>query len=240
MINAVGLSNQGIDQSMPLLKEMIEKVHVPVIISFFADTDDNYAHVAKQLVTLKPPLVEMNASCPNTEDDFGMAFALSENALQTLTRKVRAVLPTETKLIVKLSPNVPNIGRMGQVAEAEGADAICAINTVPGMVIDVPSRKPVLTNVSGGISGDVIRPIAVKAVYDLYKAVKIPIIGTGGVSTGEHALEMMMAGATLVGVGSAVYSQGVDVFSAITTEMQTIMKRHGIVTLSEIIGAAHA
>lgn len=239
LINAVGLSNQGIDESLPMLKEMLQKIKTPLIVSFFADTVVNYAKVAEKIVTLNPKFIEINASCPNTLDDFGTPFALDKQALAKLVREVKKVVKKDIKVIVKLAPNVPNIAMMGEIAESEGADAICAINTIPGMIIDIYARKPVLTNKSGGISGKAIGPVAIKAVYDLYKTVKIPIIGLGGVETGEDALEMIMAGATLVGVGSAIYFKGIDVFKKITQEMQQIMRKEDINNLSEIKGIAH-
>lgn len=238
LINAVGLSNQGIEESLPMLQEMMREIKTPLIISIFADSAENYAFVAKRVATLKPQFIEVNASCPNTENDYGIPFALDQRALQKLTNSVRKVVG-KTKMIIKLAPNVPNIALMGKIVESEGADAVNAINTMPGMVIDIYTRKPILTNKVGGISGKAIRPLAVKAVYDLFKTVKIPIIGTGGVETGKDALEMIMAGATLVGVGSAIYFRGIDVFKKIILEMQNIMKKERIINLSEIKGAAH-
>lgn len=239
IINAVGLSNPGIDQSLPILKDMQKRITVPLIISFFADTSKNYVKVAEKIVSLNPQLIEVNASCPNTLDDFGTPFAVDPQALKQLIKEIRKVVPKKIKVIVKLAPNVPNIAFFGKIVESEGADGICAINTVPGMIIDIYTRRPILTNKSGGISGRAIKPIAVKAVYDLYKAVKIPIIGLGGVSTGEDALEMIMAGATLVGVGSAIYFRGVAVFKKITGEIVEIMEKENIKNLQEIKGAAH-
>ncbi len=239
LINAVGLSNPGIDQSIPILKQMIRIIKIPLIISFFADTEDNYAAVAKKLVKLKIKFIEVNASCPNTLDDLGTPFALDAQALKILVRKIRKVVPAKIKVIIKLAQNVPDIAVMGKIVENEGADAICAINTIPGMVIDIKTRRPILTNKSGGISGRAIHPLAVKAVYDLYKAVKIPIIGTGGVESGRDAVEMIMAGATLVGVGSAIYSQGISIFKKINRETLIFMKKEGISSISHIKGAAH-
>lgn len=239
LINAVGLSNPGIDQSLPILKEMQKKINVPLIISFFADTDDNYAKVAQKIVTLKPKFIEVNASCPNTQDDLGTPFAVDAKVLKELIRKIRKVVPKTVKMIVKLSPNVPDIVLMGKIIENEGADAICAVNTIPGMIIDIYARCPILTNKSGGISGKAIKPITVKAVYDLYKAVKIPIIGLGGVESGGDALEMIMAGATLVGVGSAIYTRGIDVYSTIAKEMKTIMEGEKMRNLESIKGVVH-
>lgn len=239
LLNAIGLSNPGIDQSLPMLKEMLSKTKVPLIISFFADTTDNYARVAEKIVSLSPKFIEVNASCPNTLDDLGAPFAVSEKSLKELVKKIRKVVPSKIKMIVKLAPNVSNIAVMGKIAENEGADAICAVNTMPGMIIDVYTRQPILTNKSGGISGKALKPIAVKAVYDLYKSVKIPIIGTGGVQNGEDTLEMIMAGASLVGVGSAIYDKGIGVFKKITKEMKVIMKKEKIKNLKEIQGVAH-
>lgn len=238
LINAVGLSNQGIEESLPMLCEMIKKIKPPLIISIFADTTENYAAVTRKVALLKPQFIEVNASCPNTENDYGTPFALDKEALQNLTRAVKKVIG-KTKMIVKLAQNVPNIALMGKIVESEGADAVNAINTVPGMVIDIYTRKPILTNKVGGISGKAIRPLAVKAVYDLYRTVRIPIIGTGGVETGEDGLEMIMAGASLVGVGSAIYFKGINVFKKISLEMQQIMRKEGIKNLSEVKGATH-
>ena len=209
-----------------------------LIISFFADSVDNFAMVAEKIASLNPDLLEMNASCPNTKDDYGVAFALNEFALKKLTKEVRKRIG-KAKLIVKLSPNVSNIARMGQIVENEGADAICAINTGSGMIIDVESQHPILTNISGGLSGVSIRPMSVKAVYDLYKVVKIPIVGTGGVRSGRDALEMIMAGAQVVGVGSAIYDRGIDVFKKITNELEQYMKIHNIQSIQDLKGVVH-
>lgn len=240
LINAVGLSNCGIDQSLKILEKMLTKLKAPVIVSFFADTIDNFIMVAEKIASLKPQFVEVNASCPNIACDFGIPFALDKKALTLLTRQVRKVLDKKIKMIVKLAPNVPSIAEMGKIIESEGADAICAINTIPGMIIDIYAKRPILTNKTGGISGKAIRPVAVKAVYDLSKAVKIPIIGVGGIQTGEDALEMIMAGATVVGIGSAVYFRGINVFSKINLEMREIMRKENIINLSQIKGIVHA
>ncbi len=239
LINAVGLSNPGVDQSLPHLKEMIVDLKTPLIISFFADTIDNFVKVAEKINSLQPQFMELNASCPNTKSDFGVPFALDASELRKLVAKVRKKITGRTKLIVKLAPNVPAIGMMGKIAEDEGADAISAINTIPGMLISVPMRQPILTNKTGGISGRAIKPVALKAVYDLYKKIKIPIIGIGGIETGEDVLEMVMAGASLVGIGSAIYSRGLSVFSKITAEMKKIMGEEKIHNLQEIKGVIH-
>ncbi|MEK7123623.1 MAG: DUF561 domain-containing protein, partial [Patescibacteria group bacterium] len=157
---------------------------------------------------------------------------------KAITKKTRA--RTKKPFSVKLSPNAWNIAELAKAAEAAGADAITAVNTVSGMMIDVRLRAPVLHNKQGGVSGPALFPIALKCVYDIYEAVKIPIIGTGGVTSGEDALAMIMAGASLVGVGTAVYYRGADAFKKITEEMEQIMNEEGINTLAEIRGTAHA
>ena len=238
IINAVGLSNPGIDAAVPFLKQAKKELNVPLIISIFADKPDNFVRVAEKLNTIKPVFVEINLSCPNTEDDFGRMFALDPKLTEKAVSAVVNTLP-KAKIFAKLSPDAPNIGEIGRAAEAAGASGITATNTVSGMIIDFEMRRPVLTNKFGGVSGPAIKPISLRAVFNLYKAVKIPIIGTGGVTTGRDALEFTLAGATAVGVGSAVYYEGIGVFKKITDEMMALMKKEGIKSLEEIRGAAH-
>ena len=169
--------------------------------------------------------------------EFGTPFAYDIKAVEAITKKVKA--SSKVPISVKLSPNAWNIDEIAVVAEAAGADAITAVNTVSGMVINVKSRQPLLHNKQGGVSGPALFPIALKCVYDIYKKVKIPIIGTGGITTGEDALAMIMAGATLLGVGSAVYFRGDEVWQKIALEMEEIMREENINSLEEIRGCAH-
>lgn len=236
-INAVGLSNPGIEEGILELKNYQEICTAPIIASIFAGSSDEFATLAEKLSNTAVDFIELNLSCPNVGKEFGKPFAYSVEAVEEITKKVRA--KTQKPFSVKLSPNAWNIAELAKAAESSGADAITAVNTVSGMTIDVRFRRPVLHNKQGGISGPALFPIALKCVYDIYEAVKIPIIGTGGVTTGEDALAMIMAGATLVGVGSAVYYRGQDVFKKITEEMEKIMKEEGIKTVIEIRGVAH-
>ena len=142
-------------------------------------------------------------------------------------------------IIAKLAPNVPSIKKIAKAVEEAGANIISAINTMPGMVIDVRTAKPVLHNKQGGVSGHAIKPVAVNCVYDIYEAVKIPIIGTGGISTGLHAAEMIMAGASAVGIGTAIHSRGIDVFSKVADELAEFMDENGYSKISEMKGLAH-
>ena len=168
-----------------------------------------------------------------------MAGQQTPEATETITAAVRKT--TKLPLWVKLAPGVESIVEVGKAAEAAGADALTAVNTMgPGMIIDPLSRAPVMGFGRGGISGAGLRPIAVQTVFDLYGAVNIPIIGTGGVETGRHAMEMLLAGASAVGVGTAVLTRGVDVFVKISEELSVLMDEFGYQTISDIVGKAHA
>jgi dihydroorotate dehydrogenase (NAD+) catalytic subunit len=236
--NAVGLSNPGIDNSTEKLKEAVSTLSVPVIGSMFAENVNNFKIVAEKMARTGVAAIEVNLSCPNTEDDFGRMFALEPKVTREVIRAVKSVVG-KTPIIAKLSAESPDIVEVAKSAEEAGADAITAINTISGMFIDIKHKRPILTNKYGGISGPVIKPMGVKAVYNIYKAVKIPIIGTGGVNTGEDALEYIMAGAAAVGVGSGVYFRGIDVFKKISDEIIVFMENEGYKSLNEIRGVVH-
>lgn len=237
-LNAVGLSNPGVDAALPELAEFKKICSAPLIGSIFAGTPDEFAEVAERISAAPIDFLEVDISCPNVSREFGDPFAYSAPAIELITKKVKA--KTKVPVIMKLSPNAWNIAELGKVAEAAGANALTVVNTVSGMHINVPARRPVLHNKQGGVSGPALFPIALKCVYDLYEAVKIPIIGTGGITTGEDALAMIMAGATLLGVGSAIYFRGATAFKQITTEMEALMKAEKITSLNDIRGCAHA
>lgn len=236
-INAVGLSNPGIDSALAELKKFKQLSGAPLIGSIFAGAPDEFAEVAEKICEAPIDFLEVDISCPNVSKEFGDPFAYSIPAVEKITKAVK--IKSKVPISVKLSPNAWNIADIAKSAEASGADAITAVNTVSGMAIDVRAKKPVLHNKQGGISGPALFPIALKCVYDIYKAVKIPIIGTGGVTYGEDALAMIMAGAALVGVGSAVYFRGEDCFAKIVNEMKEIMGEENINNLEEIRGIAH-
>ncbi len=238
LTNAVGLPNPGADAAVSILKEAREKLSVPLIVSMFADTADNFARVAEKLLAVKPHALEINLSCPNTERDFGPMFALDPQATEHVIAAVKKI-SGKTPVFAKLTPDAANSTEIGKAAEAAGADAITAANTISGLILDIRAKRPILTNKYGGLSGPAIKPIIVRMVYNLYKAVKIPIIGLGGVTTGEDAVEMVMAGATAVGVGSAVYYRGVEAFALIIEEMKVFMKKEGYKTVGEMRGVAH-
>jgi len=232
LINAVGLPSSGYKHYN---WEGYDKLSCPLIVSIYGSTVEEYVEVAKALSS-KGKILEINISCPNKHD--GMSFCLNIDAATEVVKSVKKVV--HVPVFVKLSPNVPNIGLLAAEVERAGADGITAVNTLgPGMIIDIEAKRPILAYKTGGLSGPGIKPIAIKCVYDIYKAVKVPIIGTGGITTGRDAIEMLMAGATAVGVGSAVYYHGMDVFKKMADEMQEWMKMNKYKSLKELIGAAH-
>jgi dihydroorotate dehydrogenase (NAD+) catalytic subunit len=242
LINAVGLANPGVEAEIEELvrtKALLEPLGAALIASIFADTVENYARVAARIVEAGADLIEVNISCPNVHDEFGTPFAADASAAAEVTAAVREAVAGRTPILVKLSPNVTDIAAVARAVEAAGADGICAINTLTGMVIDVHARRPILTNRTGGLSGPAIRPLAVRCVYEIYRAVGIPIVGTGGVSSGRDAVEMIMAGATAVGIGSAVYGERPELFRRIGDEMAALMVGLGYERVEQMRGVAH-
>jgi len=240
LINAIGLANPGVEEMAVILKDAkgrLQPLGVPLIASIFAETVEGFAEVARRVSKAEPDFIEVNISCPNVAAEFGRPFAADPDSAAAVTRAVKGA--THLPVVLKLSPNVTDIAAIARAVEAAGADAVAAINTVAGMVIDVDCGQPVLANRMGGLSGPAIRPIAVRCVYEIYQAVDVPIIGTGGVMDGRDAVEMIMAGATAVGVGSAVYYRGVDVFGEIAQETAAFMVEHGHKTLADLRGMAH-
>lgn len=239
LINAIGLANPGVEEMAAILKDAkgrLEPLGVPLIASIFAETVEGFAEVARRVSKAEPDFIEVNISCPNVAAEFGRPFAADPDSAAAVTKAVKGA--THLPVIVKLSPNVTDIATIAGAVEAAGADAIAAINTVAGMVIDVDCGQPILANRVGGLSGPAIRPIAVRCVYEIYQAVDIPIIGLGGVVDGRDAVEMIMAGATAVGVGSAVYYRGVDAFGEMAQEIVSFTIEHGHKTLADLRGMA--
>ncbi len=231
LINAVGLTNPGIDafkDEMELLKDK----KVPVVLSIFGNTVEEVSEVARKAVQLKPDAIELNLSCPHAE-----IGQISHNP--DLTHKyVSAVKDVvECQVFAKLTPNASDFVAVGRAAEEAGADAVVAINTLRGMKIDIYQMLPVLGHKVGGLSGPPIFPVAVRCVYELSQALTIPIIGVGGVSTWEDAVEMHLAGADAIQVGTALI-EGLDVFSRIKEGVANYLKEMKVTTLSEIVGAA--
>jgi len=240
LLNSVGLRNPGIKEGVKQLKEFVAQSKIPVIASVFAVKVPDFVYLASEAEKMKPAMIELNLSCPNTVDELGQPLGMGVKSTATAVEAVRKALEKETKILAKLSPNVNNIGAVAKAAESAGADAISAINTVgPGMVINIGTKKPMLGNLVGGVSGPGIRPIAVRCVWDIYNSVKCPILGMGGVETARDVVEMMLAGATLVGVGSAWYRHGFKIYEKIKTDLRQYMKENKIKSLTELVGGAH-
>jgi len=238
-MNAVGLSDAGMEKAKEeTFPEYNKRKSAPIIASIVASKVDDFGVVAEEISKCDPDIIEVNISCPNVEDQYGKPFACSIVDAAKVTKLVRA--KTKKPVIIKLSPNVLNIGEIAKSCADEGADGFCAINTVgPGLAIDINVRRSILSNKVGGVSGPAIKPIAVKCVFDVYKATKLPIIATGGVMTGEDAIEMMMAGGRLVGIGTMVYYRGVEGFGKIVKEMSQWCDKNGVKNLEEIIGCVN-
>ncbi len=234
-LNAVGLPGQGIDSA---LKDFgrLDNLSVPVIGSIYGYKIEQFGEVTKKMASLKPAMIEVNISCPHL--DYGKPYYTEADLTAKVTRVVKKNAG-KIPVSIKLSPNVYDIKEIAHAAEKSGADAITAINTATGMVIDINARKPILANKIGGVSGPALKPIAVRCVYEIYETVKIPIIGTGGVTYGKDAIEMIMAGATAVGIGTGVYYRGIGVFKKVCDEMIAWMKKNKVGSLDEIRGIAH-
>lgn len=238
LLNCVGLSTQGPDEAVEELRKAIAAIDKPIIASFYGKSVDDYALLAEKIDAVKPPLLEANISCPNVKDEFGLPFAAKAESTAAVVTAIKE--QTKIPLFVKLTPNVPDIASIAKAAVEAGAAGITAVNSVgPGMKIDLESRKPVLSNKSGGLSGPAIKPVAVRCVYDITQAVDVPVIGTGGVTTGEDAVEMLLAGASAVGVGTALMYRGLTACTDIPDEIATYMEHHGYTSVTQLIGAAH-
>ncbi len=239
LINAVGLSNPGAQEETKEIAQFKRLCpDTPIIASIFADTIEKFGKTAEIIASAKPHLIEANISCPNVESEFGRPFAASCPDASAVVAEIKKA--TSIPLIVKLSPNVPNIAEIARAVEAAGANAINAANTLgPGMVIDPECGKPILQNKVGGVSGPAIKPISVRCVYDVSRAVKLPVIGTGGVTVGLDAAEMILAGATAVGVGSAVHFRGPNAPGLIARELEQYAKAHKYKTVADFRALSH-
>ncbi len=237
MLNAVGLQNPGVDmvieRELPRLREVFHKPSMANVSGFSLE---EYVETVRKLDTVEDiGWFEVNISCPNVHGG-GMSFGTSPEMAETVTKAVRKV--TKKPIIIKLSPNVTDILSIAKACEAGGADGVSLINTLLGMRIDLKKRKPLLANKTGGYSGPAIKPVAVRMIYQVYEAVKIPIVGMGGVATAEDVLELMLAGATAVEVGA---ENLVNPYACrdIINALPAAMEKYGIKNLSEIIGGAH-
>lgn len=233
MLNAVGLQNPGIDMFVERDIPYLAKFDTRIIVNVCGRTVQDYCEVAERLASQPVDMLEINISCPNVEEG-GIAFGQNAKSIEDITKEVKR--HAKQPIIMKLSPNVTDIAEMAKAAEAGGADVLSLINTITGMKIDIQSRKFALANKTGGLSGPAIHPIAVRMVYQAAQAVAIPIIGMGGILTAEDAIEMMMAGASAVAVGTANF-RNPQVTMEIVQGICEYMEEYNVEDINELIGA---
>ena len=233
MLNAVGLQNKGVDGFINEIYPRIKHYKTAILVNVSGSTIDEYIEVAEKINDLENiPGIELNISCPNVKEG-GMAFGTSCPSAIAVTKAVREVY--KKTLIVKLSPNVTDIAEMAKAVEGSGADGVSLINTLLGMAIDAEKRKPILSTITGGLSGPAVKPIALRMVWQTYKAVKIPIIGLGGIMTATDAIEFILAGASAIQIGTANFIDPA-IAPKVILGIEDYMERHNIADLSSLVG----
>ena len=234
MLNAVGLQNKGVDYFCKHIYPTISGYETAMIVNVSGSQVEDYIETAEKINALERiPAIELNISCPNVKEG-GMAFGVTCAGAASVVRAVRAVY--DKTLIVKLSPNVTDITEIARAVEAEGADSISMINTLLGMAIDAEKRRPVLSTITGGLSGPAVKPIALRMVWQTAQAVKVPIIGMGGIASATDAIEFLLAGASAVEVGTYNFVDP-SVTTQIVDGIEDYMRRHGFTDIQDLIGA---
>ena len=237
LLNAIGLANSGAPDFAEEIRELKnDGLSVPLIASVFGFSSEEFAKAARILTRAGANAVELNVSCPHVERT-GSEIGQNPTLVADVVKNVKGIV--DKPVIVKLTPNVADIVEVAGAAVKAGADAVVAINTVRAMAIDVETAKPILANTIGGLSGSAIRPIAVRCVYELCESVKVPIIGCGGITNWQDAVEFMLAGASAVQVGTAIASEGLGVFKSITRGVDSYIRRKGFRSVKEIVGLSH-
>lgn len=235
LINAVGLPNPGVKSFVKEIKEA-KSLEVPLIVSIYGFSSGEYVEAAKVVTDAGADAVELNLSCPHVEGT-GSEIGQDPKLVAKVVRDVKE--RTDKPVFVKLTPNVSNIVDLAEAAATAGADAITAINTVRAMKIDIETARPILANKIGGMSGKAIKPIAVRCVYEIYRAIDIPVVGCGGINKWQDAIEFILAGASAVQIGTAIAFQGLNVFKSITDGINSYLERRGVKNVKEIVGLAH-
>lgn len=235
LLNAMGLPNSGAEAFGNELRDA-KTGNVPIIASVFGSSEDEYAELCRLMARSGADAIELNLSCPHAKG-YGAEIGSDPDAVQTICREVKKGLGIP--VLAKLTPNTSSIADLARAAEQGGADGVVAINTLKGMTISPEARMPILANGIGGLSGPAIRPVGVRCVYEIFEAVKVPVIGVGGVSNAKDALEYIMAGASAVQIGTAVWSEGPEVFTKVTNGLIKFMAENGFNTVKEMVGIAH-
>ena len=234
-INAMGLPNPGIEA---FAEEMstAKSCPVPIIGSIFASSPEEFAHLAERMQSYGASAIELNLSCPHAKG-YGMEVGVDPEAVGAIVSKVKS--RCKVPVFSKLTPNTHHLLAVGRAVQEAGGDGIVAINTLKGMSISIEARRPILSNMGGGLSGPAVKPVGVRCVYDLSTALDVPVIGVGGIESWRDAIEYIMAGASAVQVGSGIGRQGLSVFKEINEGMALFMSENGFSSIKEMIGAAH-
>lgn len=234
ILNSVGLQNPGVEYFAEHIMPILSDYDTNVIANMSGNTVEEYCEMAEILSDTAVDLIEMNISCPNVKHG-GLAFGTDPKIVNELTREVKK--HCKKPLVVKLSPNVTSISDIAKAAEDGGADALSLINTLLGMKIDINTRRPILKNNTGGLSGPAVKPVAVRMIHEVYQAVDIPIIGMGGVMSGADVIEMMLAGASLVALGTGLFTKP-DLIIPVKRDIMEYLERNNIEDINTLIGAA--
>jgi len=237
LINAMGLPNPGIDEFVKEIREMKKVLRVPLVVSVYGFTAEEYRKAAGKTVKAGADAVELNFSCPHVKET-GSEIGQNPKILTKIVKKVKTSV--DKPVFVKLSPNVADIAEIAEAAVKAGADVLTAINTVKAMAIDAETAMPVLSNRVGGLSGPAIKPVALRCVYEIYERVKVPIVGCGGITSWRDAVEFLLAGASVVQIGTAVALKGSGVFKAVSRGIRAYLKRKGFRSVEEIVGLSHS
>jgi dihydroorotate dehydrogenase (NAD+) catalytic subunit len=235
LLNAMGLPNPGITEYRHEMQRAAKECGVPVIASIFGADAKEFAILAKKMEKYGASALELNLSCPHAKG-YGAELGCDSSTVEQITKQVRESV--KIPVFVKLTPNIASILQIARAVEKGGGDGVVAINTLRAMAIDTDMKRPLLANRIGGLSGPAIKPVGVRAVYELYGEISIPIIGCGGITTGKDAVEYMLAGASAVQIGSAVHYRGAGVFKKVCDEMKTYMKANKIKNIGELVGVA--
>jgi len=236
LINAMGLPNPGINAYVQEIQHAKTLLPVPLIVSVYGYTPEEYATTAKKAAKAGADALELNVSCPHVKDT-GSEIGQNPAVLLEVVKKVKAAV--HKPVIVKLSPNITDIAEAAETAVKAGADALTAVNTVKAITIDAETTLPILSNKRGGLSGPAIKPIALRCVYDIYERVKVPIMGCGGVTNWRDAVEFILAGASAVQIGTAIAEKGTTVFQTINRGIETYLKKKKFRSVNEIVGLSH-
>jgi len=238
LLNAMGLPNPGVHDFVEEIRELKrDGVDVPIIVSVYGFSPEEFAEVAQVSAKAGADAIELNVSCPHVKKT-GSEIGQSPSLVAEVVQKVKTVI--KKPVILKLTPNVSDVVEIAKAGVKTGADAITAINTLRAMAIEIETTRPILANRKGGLSGPAIKPVAVRCVYEIYEAVDVPIIGCGGITTWQDAVEFMLAGASAVQIGTAIASKGLGVFKSVSRGIDSYLRRKGFGSVKDIVGLSHS